>query len=129
MIGHVEQGGQRREPDQLGLVQMNAILGGLGPDGSPRPARPAWSGSRAGSSTPAPGRVPRSRSPLAWTRGRPPLDFADPPRDPLGELHVPALEVDVVGDQERPGADGHRTGAGVERGRARSRAPAPGSPI
>ena len=80
-------------------------------------ARVASGSPRSGSAT---------KNPLAWTFGQPAAGFADAPGDPLGELDVVRVEVDVPGDEERPGADGHRprpTGAsGPDRNRARGRA-------
>ncbi len=44
--------------------------------------------------------------------------FADPTGDPLGELEVGRIEVDVVGDEERTGTDGDGAGRRMETGRA-----------
>jgi hypothetical protein len=37
MVGDVQEGGDRREPDQLGLEELDAILGCLRPDRLPDP--------------------------------------------------------------------------------------------
>ena len=110
MVGHVEQRRERRQPDQLGLGEVDAVLGGFCSTAS-QTSQSGVVGSRAGSSTPAPARALRSRS--RWPGpGQPTAGLADPPRDPLRQLHIVAVEVDVVGDQERPGANGHRARLG-----------------
>ena len=50
---------------------------------------------------------------MAWTRGRPP-ELAHPARDPLGQVDVRRVQVDVVGDQERPRSDRHGATGGVQ---------------
>ncbi len=47
-----------------------------------------------------------------------PAAFAQAQGDLLGELPVPGVEVDVIGDEEFPGADDRRPGPGVEDGLA-----------
>ena len=118
VVGDVEQRGERREPDQLRLGELDAVLGGELADASPRPARAASSRSRAGSSRPAPrSRGSSIRNPLAWTRGRPPPDSRTRRAIRLASSTSSRLEVDVVGDEERPSADGDRAGRRVHPGR------------
>ena len=50
-----------------------------------------------------------------------PAGFADPPCDPLGEIDVVGVEIDVVGDEERARADRHSPGGWVESCRAEVR--------
>src|SRR5439155_27029025 len=47
--------------------------------------------------------------------------LADPTRDPLRELHVARLEIDVVGDQERPSPDRDRARRGMQAPRSEVR--------
>ena len=54
------------------------------------------------------------QKPLAWTLRQAAARLADPAGDPLGELDVARVEVDVVGDEERPGTDRDGTGRRVE---------------
>ena len=109
-VGDGEEGRERGEPDELGLGELDAVLGGHLADASPRPATAAWSRSRGGSSRPGPGRAPRSRTRWPGPAGRPPPDSRTRRAIRLASSTSRRVEVDVVGDQERSGAD--RDGAG-----------------
>ena len=58
------------------------------------------------------------QNPFAWTFGQAAARLADPAGDALGELEVARVEVDVVGDEERPGPDRHRPGRRMDTRRA-----------
>ena len=107
MVRDGEERGQRRQPDQLRLGQLHAILGGEFADRLPDGHRRRGLKSSRFIETCA-RRSSTIQKPLAWTCGRPPPDSRDPAGDPLGEVHVLGLEVDVVGDQEGPRPDGRR---------------------
>ena len=131
VIGDGQERGQWGEPDQLRFGGLDAVLGGerRGPS-----SQTSHSGVTAKSSrfieTWARRGWPRSGSriskPFAWTCGQAAARFADAPGDALGQLDVVRVEVDVVGDEERPSADRDRAGRRVElrpgRNRARGRA-------
>ena len=121
MVGDGQEGVERREPDQLGLRELHAVLGGdladrlphhpqgrdfevedvhrdLGPAELLDPEAVGLDRRRA--RRPIRGRVARSRLARSTSVGR---------------------EVDVVGDEERAGADGDGAGRGVHPGRAEVR--------
>ena len=52
--------------------------------------------------------------PVGLDLGQPAARLANPARDPLGKLDVLGREIDVVGDQERTGADRDRPGRRME---------------
>src|ERR1035437_3599685 len=62
--------------------------------------------------------------PLGLDSRQPAAGLPYPARDPLSQLHVAALEVDVVGDQERPRAHGHRPGPRMQNRWTEVRLPA-----
>ena len=59
----------------------------------------------------------RDREPVGLDLGQPAAGLPDPAGDPLRELDVVGVEVDVPGDEERPGADGDRPGRRMHPGR------------
>ena len=56
--------------------------------------------------------------PVALHPRQPAARFADAACDPLRQLHVVRIEVDVPGDEEGAGADGQRAGSWMHPGRA-----------
>ena len=124
VVGDVEQRGQRREPDQLRLGEADAVLGRELADRLPRlPHRRRPEVEQVHRDLGA-DRVAALRlldaEPVGLDARQPAAGLADAARDPLGQLHVVALEVDVPGDEERPGADGHRPEPRVRPRSARS---------
>ena len=111
MVGDVEQGGDRGEPDELRLGDADPVLAGQLADGLPGPPHRRH------------GRVEEVHRDLGPDGGaalrlldpepvrleprQPAARLAHAPRDPLGEVDVVRVQVDVPRDEERPGADGH----------------------
>jgi hypothetical protein len=116
VVGHVEERSQRRQPDQLRFGQLDAVLGGFGPDRLPDPPQRGCSEVED---------VHRDlgaielldEEAVALDLRQAPARLADAPGDPDREVLVGRVEVDVVGDEERAGADGDRSGSRVHPGR------------
>ena len=130
--------GQRGQPDQLRLASATPSSAASAPTVS----QARQSGVTAKSSrfietwarTGWPARLLHLEARCACSRGRPPPDSRTRAGDPLRELHVVGVEVDVPGDQERPGPDRHGPDPRMHPGRpevrlaavlARSRREAP----
>ena len=118
VVGDGEERGQRREPDQLRLGELDAVLGGDVADGLPDQPERRRPRSRGGSSRPGRDRSSSIQKPLAWTFGRPPPDSRTRRAIRLASSTSVDVEVDVVGDEERPRADGDRAGRRVQPRRA-----------
>jgi hypothetical protein len=112
VVGDVEERGDRGEADELRLVHLDAILRRLGPDRLPdAPERGdpevkkvhGHLGSLELVDEEAVGQDPRQAA----------AGLADPAGDPLGQLDIGRVEVDVVGDEERPRPDRDRAGRGM----------------
>ena len=119
VVRDIEERRQRRQADQLRLEQLDAVLGGLRPDRLPDPPQRRRPGSRGGSSRPGPSPAASSRSgsstknPFAWTFASPPPDSRTRRAIRFASSTSVDVEVDVPGDQERPGADRDRARRGV----------------
>ena len=116
-VGHAKQGGQRGETDELGLGQLDAVLRGELPDRVPdqphrRHAEVEQVHRDLGASELG---DPEARG-LHLREAT--TGLADTPSDALRELEVVRVEVDVVGDEERPGRHRKRPERRMGAGRA-----------
>src|SRR5664279_4685579 len=123
MVGYIEESIDRRQADEFRLGQVDAVFGGFGSDRLPDD--PEWC-------RPEVEQVHRHLSPLQFLdpesvgldSRQAATGLAYSARNPLGQLNVAAVEVDVVGDQEWTRPDGHCAGRCMHFGRAEIRLPA-----
>ncbi len=109
MRRHSHERSQGREPDEFRFAQSDAVLGRHRFDLIPDP--PHGRRREVEQVHRHLGAVELLDHEAVGLHGRQPAaGFADSSRDPPGQFDVGRFEVDVPGDQERPGAHGHGTG-------------------
>ena len=119
VVGHVAQGGQGRQSDELGFAELDALVGGQAAHRLPhQPERRDAEVEQVHRHLGAAQLLQREAQGLDTRQAAGAL--ADPPRDPLGQVHVGRGQVDVVGDEERPGAHGDGAAGRMERGGPKS---------
>ena len=117
MVRDVEEGGERGEPDELRLGQIDAVVGRLRLDGLPdEPERRLAEIEEVHRHLGGVELLDEEAVRLHFRQAA--TGFADPPGDPLREVEIVACEVDVVRDEERSGAHGDGPGRRVHARRS-----------
>ncbi len=116
-IGDRKECSQRGKPDEFGLGELHAVLRGDVADGLPdQPQRCRCEVEDVHRDLGAAEFLDPEA--VGLDPGQAATRLTDAPRDALGQLDVARIEVDVVGDEEGPGADGDRAGRRMDPGRS-----------